>query len=366
MEFSVKSSDLLAKLELAANAVERKSTIPILSNVLLCAKDGRVHITATDLELSLNTSCEAKVKREGAATVPAKKLLDLVRLLPETEIRFKALENHWVQIACDRKTYKLVGMSAENFPKLPEMPEKARNISAETFCKLKSRVTFAISEEASRYTMSGALMTFNHALSMVATDGHRLAHASSLDADCDGAEQAAIVPSKALTLIAQASKKLAVKSSLLYAQIDTHLFFKAEEWLIIARQLTGKFPNYEAVMPKEPKVVASVDREEMKAALSRVAQMADARSHAVKITITKEGIELAAASPECGEAKEALTADGATGEMVIGFNAKYLLDFLSATDSERVTISLKDEQSAGDFRPAGESDYRYVVMPMRI
>src|ERR1700731_2226857 len=130
MEFSVKKYDLLGALNLTQGVVERKTTIPILSHLLCEAKGNSVTLTATDLELSIRTSCEAKVKKEGAGTIPAKKLLELVRLLPDEEIRFKLLENHWVQITCDRKTYKLVGMSKDNFPALPAMPHTLVKISA--------------------------------------------------------------------------------------------------------------------------------------------------------------------------------------------------------------------------------------------
>src|SRR5467141_4310871 len=147
MEFSVSKSALLNELTMTQGVVERKTTIPILSNLLVEARDGRVTITATDLELSIRTSCEAKVKKEGAGTIPAKKLLELVRLLPEGEIRFKLLENHWVEIVSDRKKYKLVGMAKENFPALPAMPHVLVKISAAVLEGLISKTKFAISME---------------------------------------------------------------------------------------------------------------------------------------------------------------------------------------------------------------------------
>jgi DNA polymerase-3 subunit beta len=176
MEFSVKKFDLLEELQLTQGVVERKTTIPILSNLLFEAKGNRLTITATDLELSMRTSCEAKVKKEGAGTIPAKKLLELVRLLPEEEIRFKLLENHWVQVTSDRRNYKLVGMSKENFPALPQFPHALVKIPAKLLADLIAKTTFAISLEESRYTLNGALMVLKPgSVTMVATDGHRLA-----------------------------------------------------------------------------------------------------------------------------------------------------------------------------------------------
>lgn len=365
MEFSVKTSEILPKLELAAGVSEHKATIPILSNILIQASEGTVRISASDLELSIQTSCLAKVKTEGAATVPTKKLLNLVRLLPDGEIRFKRLENHWVQLTSDRKTYKLVGIASQNFPALSKMPESGRKISVAAFCGMIDKVAFAISSEESRYTLNGALTTFNHQFSMVATDGHRLALAHSADADCAAKESTAIIHKKALSFVASAAKELAEGATLVYASDSSFLFFQSDDWLIVSKKLEGRFPNYEAVLPKESTVVASVDCEELKAALWRVGQMSDARSRAVKFTIGETGIELSASSPESGEAKESVSAD-TKGNMEIGFNSNYVLDFLNHCGAERVSIGLKDNQSAGDFTPLGADGYRYVVMPMRI
>src|ERR1700739_3285237 len=176
MEFSLSKAALFNELTTTQGVVERKTTIPILSNLLCEAKGNRVDITATDLELSIRTSCEAKVKKEGAGTIPAKKLLELVRLLPDGEIKFKLLENHWVQITSDRKTYKLVGMSKENFPALPAFPHSLVKIPVKLLADLIAKTTFAISLEESRYTLNGALMVLKPgSFTMVTTAGHRLA-----------------------------------------------------------------------------------------------------------------------------------------------------------------------------------------------
>src|SRR3982074_3636830 len=158
MEFSVSKSALLNELNTTQGVVERKTTIPILSNLLVEAKGSHLIVTATDLELSIRTSCEAKVKKEGAGTIPAKKLLELVRLLPEGEIRFKLLENHWVQILADRKTYKMVGMAKDNFPEVPAFPHPLVKIPAKILSSLIAKTAFAISNEESRYTLNGALL----------------------------------------------------------------------------------------------------------------------------------------------------------------------------------------------------------------
>src|ERR1700730_14856817 len=228
MEFSVKKFDLLDELSLTQGVVERKTTIPILSNLLFQTKGSRLSITATDLELSIRTSCEAKVKKEGAGTIPAKKLLELVRLLPDEEIRFKLLENHWVQVTCDRKNYKLVGMSKDNFPALPSFPHALVKIPAKLLADVIAKTTFAISLEESRYTLNGALLVLKPgSLMMVATDGHRLAMVET-DHQFEGfsAETRVLIPKKAMTEIQRLGAESGDQGFVEFAQDESHLFFQ--------------------------------------------------------------------------------------------------------------------------------------------
>lgn len=370
MEFSVKKYDLLRELDLTQGLVERKTTIPILSNLLCEAKGSRLDITATDLELSIRTSCEAKVKKEGAGTIPAKKLHDLVRLLPEGEIKFKLLENHWVQITSDRKTYKLVGMSKENFPALPSFPHSLIKIPVKLVADLIAKTTFAISLEESRYTLNGALLVLKPgSITMVATDGHRLAMVET-DHKLEGfsTETRVLIPKKAMTEIQRLSGESSDDDVIDFAQDESHLFFQFGPRLLTSRKLTGQFPNYEAVLPREVNKTVVIERAELQDALRRVSQLADQRSHAVKFMLAKEGLEISASSPEYGEAKEAIEKEFSGEPITIGFNAQYLLDFLGATEEGPISFELKDEQSAGQLRPITDesSRYRYVVMPMRI
>src|SRR5580658_2218123 len=370
MEFTVKKFDLLEELDLTQGVVERKTTIPILSNLLVEAKGSSIVITATDLELSIRTSCEVKVKKEGVATIPAKKLLDLVRLLPDGEIRFKLLDNHWVQITCDRKTYKLVGMSKDNFPALPNFPHALVKIPAKLLADVISKTTFAISLEESRYTLNGALLVLKpNSVTMVATDGHRLAMVET-DHKFEGfsAETRVLVPKKAMTEIQRLAAQSGDDSAIDFAQDESHLFFQFGGRLLTSRKLTGQFPNYEAVLPREANKTVVLERAELQDALRRVSQLADQRSHAVKFMLAKEGLEISASSPEYGEARETIEKEFKGDPIAIGFNAQYLLDFLGAAADGPISFELKDDQSAGQLRPTGDesSRYRYVVMPMRI
>jgi len=371
MEFTVRKGDLLDELSLTQGVVERKTTIPILSNALFEAKGGRLTITATDLDLSIRVSCEAKIKKEGAGTIPAKKLLELVRLLPDDEIRFKLLENHWIQIICERKTYKMIGMGQENFPNQPSFPETVVKIPAEILCSMIAKTIFAISAEESRYTLSGALLLLKPSmLMMVATDGHRLALVET-DHKISGlrAEQRVLIPRKAMTEV----QRLAAESGdddaqVEFAEDDSHIFFQIGDRRLTSRKLTGQFPNYEAVLPKETNKSVVLERGEFQDALRRVSQLADQRSHAVKFVLAKEAVEISSSSPEYGEAKEAIEKEYKGEPLSIGFNAQYFLDFLAAAADGPISLELKDEQSAGQLRPLGDEScrYRYVVMPMRI
>ena len=370
MEFSVAKSVLLEELSTTQGVVERKTTIPILSNLLVEAKGSRLTITATDLELSIRTSCEAKIKKEGAGTIPAKKLLELVRLLPDSEIKVRLLENHWVEIVSERKKYKLVGMARENFPALPAMPHTLVKIPAAILGSLIAKTKFAISMEESRYTLNGGLLILKpDTLAMVATDGHRLALAE-IDHKLSGlnGEVKVLIPKKAMDEVAKLASIADTDGQMEFAKDESHLFFQSGHRLLISRILTGQFPNYEAVLPRENNKTVVIDRAELNDAVRRVSQLADQRSHAVKLSVSEEGIEISASSPEYGEAKEVIEKEYKGETIAIGFNSTYMLDFLAAAADGQISIELKDEQSAGQMRPVSDEScrYRYIIMPMRI
>ena len=370
MEFSVTKSVLLNELSTTQGVVERKTTIPILSHLLVEVQGSQLTITATDLELSIRTSCEAKIKREGAGTIPAKKLLELVRLLPEGEIKVKLLENHWVEIVSEKKKYKLVGMAKENFPALPVMPHTLVKIPAAILENLIRKTKFAISMEESRYTLNGGLLILKpETLAMVATDGHRLALAET-DHKLTGlnGEVKLLIPKKAMDEVEKLSVAAGSDAAIEFAKDESHLFFQVGHRLLISRILTGQFPNYEAVLPRDNNKSVVIERAELSDAVRRVSQLADQRSHAVKLAVSKEGMEISASSPEYGEAKESIEKEFKGEPIAIGFNASYMLDFLGAAADGPISIELKDEQSAGQMRPLADESYRYryIIMPMRI
>jgi DNA polymerase-3 subunit beta len=376
MEITVSKGELLRELTATQGVVERKTTIPILSNYLFEAAEGKLLITATDLDLSLRTSCNAKVKKEGACTIPARKLHDYVKLLPDADITIKLLENHWVSIRCGRSNTKMVGMAKSNFPSLPVFPTAgAVKIPGQVLRGLIARTGFAISSEESRYTLNGALMLLKpESITMVATDGHRLAHCERGGVSFEGVsgEMKTLVPKKAMdelkSLLDSRLDAGGEAETVDFAKDDSTLFFRIGSRLLTSRQLTGQFPNFEAVLPKDNSKSIALNSADLNSAILRVAQFADERSRAVRLKLEKGEVKLSASSSESGESEDSIEAPYDGEVMTIGFNSVYLVDFLKAAGTSEVRLELKDSQSAGQLRPAEGDDYkyRYIVMPMRI
>ena len=377
MEFSVQRADLLKELTLSQGVIERKTTIPILSNILLEATDESLRMTATDLELGIRSSCAAKVKKGGSTTAPAKKLFDYVRQLEEPEIRFKTVESAGggaLQVTCGRSHVRMAGMPRENFPVLPDMPGKLAGIPPELFGQMIRRTVFAISNEESRYTLNAGLLILKpETMTMVATDGHRLAHVESEPAK-DGysgvsGELRVLVPKKAMTELSRLLGDVEEGATIEFTKDDNHLFFQIGTRLLISRMLSGQFPNYEAVMPKGNDRRVSLPAEALTAAVRRVSLFSDERSHAIRLQLNKDEVKISSTGADSGDGAEDTLAASYAGEpLEMGFNWQYLIDFLGAASAETVTFEFKDGQSAAQMRPESEDQlqYRYVVMPMRI
>jgi DNA polymerase III subunit beta len=370
MEFSVSKSDLVRELGLTQGVVEKKTTIPILSNILVETDHDQVWLTATDLELGIRCACPARIKREGAGTIPARRLLDYVRLLPDADLQVKLAENQWASFVCGRSRTRIAGMSRESFPELPQMPEPLAEIPLGVLSQMISSTIFAISAEESRFTLNGALLILKeNGLVMVATDGHRLALVEKqIELPGLAGSYRALLPKKAMNEILKLASDDASKQ-IEFSGNENHLFFKIDKRLLLSRKLTGNFPDYERVLPKEHPHTLVIQRDELKAAIERVAQFADERSRAIRLQILKGELKVHSSISETGESEETIPVEHSGPEIEIGFNALYLLDFLRGLGESEVSFHFKDANSAGELRPhAGAADtvYRYVVMPMRI
>jgi DNA polymerase-3 subunit beta len=373
MEITVSRQDLVKELNATQSVVERKTTIPILSNFLIEADGERLTITATDLDQAIRTSAPAKVKKTGACTIPARKLYDYVKLLPDGEISIKLLDNHWVQIRSGRSNTKMVGMARANYPQVPEFPSvPTTSISSMALKTLINRTIFAISNEESRYTLNGALLVIKaESLAMVATDGHRLAFVEKPNEILEGisGEKRVLIPRKALQELQQLLSNTEAEK-VEFADDEHTLFFRIGHRTLSTRKLTGQFPNFEAVMPRENNKFAVVRSNELASAIQRVAQFADERSGAIRLRLESNELKISSNSAESGESEDTIDTPYSTDPISVGFNSVYILDFLKALNNEgEVRLEFKDSQSAGQMRPEdpdAEYKYRYVLMPMRI
>ena len=373
MEISVSRKDLLNELSAIQSVIERKTTIPILSNLLMEADGDTVRITATDLDQAIRTSCAAKVKKAGACTIPARKLFDYVKLLGEGEVSIKLLENHWVQIRAGRSNTKMVGLGRANYPQVPEMPEGVSvSLPTAVMRKLISHTIFAISSEESRYTLNGALLILKpDSIAMVATDGHRLSFIEKTEEPLEGisGERRTLVPRKALAEI-YALIQSSEAESFTFAEDDQRMFFSIGHRTLSSMKLSGQFPNFEAVLPRENNKFAIVRSAELSSAIGRVAQFAEERSGAIRLRLEQNELKIQAQSSESGESEDSIETPYNFDPIYVGFNSTYMLDFLKAIGNEgEVRIEFKDAQSAGQMRPEDPDSvykYRYVLMPMRI
>lgn len=368
MELVVRKNDLLRELQLFQGIVERKNTIPILANVLMEGKDGKVNFLATDLEVALRSQCDATITKPGTLTLPAKKLYEIVKSLPDTDIRI-AEDKSGVKVAADRFDSRMQTLPREDFPTLPEGGARPTAMLASASLKeMVAKTQFAITGEDTRYFLNGAQFVLKpDSMSLVATDGHRLALVTvKREAAKSEEESKAILPKKTLgelgRLLGDADGDIS------YERGENHMFFNVAGRTLISRMIDGQFPAYERVIPKGNDKHIEFERDRLTNAVKRVALLSNERSRAVKFQIEKGKVDVTSSSPELGEAHETLPVDYTGGSMQICFNAQYVLDFLSAVTSDVVALDLKDEVSQAVMAPVGAEgyDYTYVIMPMRV
>jgi DNA polymerase-3 subunit beta len=372
MEIVVRKNDLLRELQLFQGIVERKNTIPILANVLMDAKGDTVRFLATDLEVALRSKCAATVVKAGALTLPAKKLYEIVKSLPETDIRI-AEDKSGVKVAADRFDSRIQTLPREDFPTLPETGGTPNAVLPRNAVKeMVAKTQFAITGEDTRYFLNGAQFVLRTgSMSLVATDGHRLAlvtasrNGGGKNSENDE-ESKAILPKKTLGELARLLGE--GDGDISYERGENHLFFEVAGRLLISRMIDGQFPAYERVIPKGNDKHIEFERDRLTNAVRRVALLSNERSRAVKFQIEKGKVDVTSSSPEIGEAKETLPVEYAGAPMQICFNAQYVLDFLAAVATDVVSLELKDEVSQAVMKPVGAEgyDYTYVIMPMRV
>jgi DNA polymerase III subunit beta len=368
MNLTIAKDQMINGLQAVQNVVSARTTLPILSNVLLRAEGNQLELTATDLDVTISSNVEAKVKKAGAATVPVKKLFGIVRELAMSEIELEVDEKNVTSIRAGASFYKINGLAAEEFPPLPKFKEDKKVVlPQETIKSMMKKTSFAISTDESRYVLNGIFISLkDHKMTMVATDGRRLALVDEEVEISEKSQGEFIVPAKAvneLNRLLQDQGQVEVR----YAENQASFTLKDDKGssvLIITKLIEGNYPNYRQVIPGEVKERVSLVREEFLHALRRAEIMTSEKSNSVKMTFGKNNLAITANSPEVGEARESLAINYKGKEMAIAFNPKYLIDPLNALTSDEVFIELIDELSPGVLKINGP--FLYVVMPMRL
>lgn len=365
METRVARTDLLAELTPMQGVVERKSTIPVLSHILLRAAGGKLRLAATDLDVSLTASCEADVQSDGAIAVQARKFTEIMRAASGNDVLLTLEDENRLRIEVGPSRFKINGLSAEDFPSLPEVSDDGRlSIPCEQLNGMIAKVLFAVSTEESRFQLNGALMKFGDgSLSIVATDGYRLA---LVENDLEGAteDEGVLVPRKAL----QELQRLDGEGTISFGRGEHHLSFRIGPRELTCRILEGSFPDYDRVIAKDNDKAVIIDRAALNEAVQRVALLTGDRARAIRCEFDDESLTVSAANPDLGEATEKLDCSVEGGEVRIGINPDYLSNFLGVVGTDKVRLELKDENTQCVGFPVDGDDRRYlcVVMPMRI
>lgn len=371
MKFQIPQKELKLALSAVQGIAEKKSTIPVLQNILIkSVGETGLQIIATNLDLAMTKDAEATIERKGFICIPGRKLFEITNSLPAGDVKFESEDNYWVKITCGKSKFRLAGVDKDQFPEIPKPKEMPITLNGDLFAEMIGRVTFAITNESSRFTLSGAkFLVFDGKAVMVSTDGHRLSYIertpSEGQPDLGEEKMEVLIPKLALVEAA----KMGQSGGIQLGEDTNHIFFNAGGQLLSARKLMGTFPNYEMVMPKpgDNDKCATVDGGEFKAAVRRISLMADERNRSMRITLFENGVQLLANSKEQGEGKETIDAEYGGDEILLGYNYHYLADFLNLVkDEDKVVLMVKDANAQTELRFAGDDGFRHIIMPLRI
>ena len=363
MKFSVSKEKLLEGLQTVQNVVSTRTTLPILSNVLLQAADGQLRLTTTDLDVGVCGAVEAQVEKPGATTLPARRLSTIVRELPASEIQVEVDSKNVATIRCGQSFFKILGLPEEEFPPLPRFEEaKEFKLSQKELRDGLRKTSYAISSDETRYVLNGILFSFKeNKLTMVATDGRRLA---LVDIEVEfprSQEVDLIVPTKCVT---ELGRLVGDEGDLRMMVGENQVAFEVNDTLLVSKLIEGNYPNYRQVIPAEAKERVTLERELFHNAVHRVSLLASEKSNSVKLVFSKNNIEIAANTPDVGEARESLPVAYKGKEFSIAFNPEFLMAPLRNLTNDEVYLDLIDEMSPGVIKI--QTPFLYVLMPMRI
>ncbi len=371
MQIRIEKTNLFEGVQRIQNVVDKKNTIPVLSNILLESdvENTAIKLVATNLEVGMSTVLPASEVTEGTITIPAQKIFEILRELPDTSLSLDIDESHWITLECSKANFKLAGLPRTDFPELPSLPSQGVIVLQQPVLKdMINKTAFAVSHDESRYALTGVLFVLGkEELSMVATDGHRLAvikKPHNIDLGDDETGNEVIIPLKAINEV----KKLCDTDEPISINIgESQIAFRKEQTSLVSRLIDAQFPDYRQVVPSESKNIATIDKETFNHAIRRVSLLCS-DTRLVKFTVTPEQLTLSSNDPNLGEAEESIPVEYDGEEISIGFNARYVQDFLSVTEGEKIQLALNDSLSPGLFTSESEADVGFscVIMPMRV
>lgn len=374
MKIKVLKTEIFKLISKAQNIIEKRNTMPVLTNVLLSADKNSLTLYATDLEVSVKATCKIEGLKEGKAVVSAKSLFDILKELPDGEIRLEKLENNSLTIEQGKAYFHINGISPDEFPVFPSLEtDQFTNFSPNTIKEMIEKTIYSVSTDESRYHLNGVLFETesgdnSSSLRMVATDGHRLSLVDrNLTSTPSGVfKEGIIVPRKGLNEIRKVIDTLDSDQIVDIAVEGAQLIVKTSDTLLMIRLIEGKYPNYKQLLPKNLDLHAIIDKDKLISSLKRVSLVSNQKSKGVTFSFSKGVVEIFSNSPDLGEAKEEIEVNYDKEDLKIGFNARYILDVLSSINENEVRMSFKDQNSPVLLGPKDDEKYKCVVMPMRI
>lgn len=369
MHFTINRDSFLKVLSKVQGIVEKKHTLPILANVLIEAKEDDLILTATDLEIALRLKLKTNINEGGQITVPAKKLYEIIKELPDHEIEFKIKKNYWIEISCGRSLFNIVGLSAEEFPKFSNISEDITNFDRLIIKEMIEKTIFSVSNEESKFNLTGIFLKYdleNEHLIFVSTDGHRLSMIrKKMDIKLpEKYTKGFILPKKGIIELNKLIDSL--EENINIGMITNNFSVSTGDTILLMRLVDAEFPDYQRVIPEISENSIYLNREEFFHALKRISTLSNEKSKGVKININKNTMTLISSNPDIGDAKEELLINYDKSEISIGFNAKYIIDILQVLDSKNVILNLKDNIHPGRLYMENDDEFLAVIMPMRL
>ncbi|TYO97670.1 DNA polymerase III beta subunit [Geothermobacter ehrlichii] len=372
MQFSIEREIFLKALARVQGIVEKRNTIPILSNVLIVAEQNEIVLTATDLEVGMRASYPAEVSKPGKVTVSARKLFEIIKELPEDRVSFQAKENCWIELSCGKALFNIVGLAADEFPYFPEVDQcRFLTLPSKVVSDMLEKTAFSMSTDESKYNLNGIFFQTldvdgRQMLRLVATDGHRLALVQRELEDFKSEELAkgVIFPKKGVLELRKIAEEGESRIDLGF--LENNAIIRKDTTTIVMRLIDGEFPDYNRVIPQDQEIRARIPRDTFFHALRRMAILSSEKSRGVKLSLTEGKLEISSSNPELGDAREDFEVDYAGQEIAIGFNARYLLDILQVQDADEISLQIRDNMSPGMIRPVDDDNFLAVVMPMRL